>query len=150
MIPKKLTQSIVGIGIPEITVLECRLLNVEGTRMTVDLGWVKAMSKKTYVPENWALGTTEERIHHLRRIILVHSILYYRFDKNIVSDHIFDSWSQELVALQTNNQEASEKVLYYREAYREFDGSSGYYLPLYDKRATNKALWLWRQLGGEP
>jgi hypothetical protein len=111
---------------------------------TVDLDWIKAMSKSTFVQEHWDPGTIEERIHHLRRIVLIHSILYYRFDESVISDYQFDSWSRELAALQQNNKDASERVIYYREAYREFDGSSGYFLPLYDKRATNRAIRLLR------
>lgn len=117
--------------------------------MTTDLEWIKAMSKKSYVPEHWIPGTKEERIHHLRRIVLIHSILYYRFDASVISDYQFDSWSRELAALQENDREASERVQYYKDAFRGFDGSSGFYLPLYDKRATNKALWLLRMFGKE-
>lgn len=99
---------------------------------------------KPYIPEHWAPGAVEERIHHLRRIVLVHSILYYRFDLTVISDFQFDAWGQELAALQHANHNASERVLYHREAYREFGGESGYFLPLYDKRATQRALWLSR------
>jgi hypothetical protein len=96
-----------------------------------------------YVQETWDKGTVEERIHHLRRIVLVHSILYYHLDANIVPDAVFDRWSYELARLQKENPKASERVAYHLEGFRDYDGSGGSQLPLRDVRALNNALRLY-------
>ena len=40
-----------------------------------------------------------ELINRRRRQLLVHSIIYYRFDKNIVSDSVWTEWAIELADL---------------------------------------------------
>lgn len=95
--------------------------------------------------EHWFPGTDEERIHHLRRVILVHSILYYRFDKSLIADHVFDGWTYELAQLQKENPLAMVRVLYHKESFMFFNGADAYALPLYDRRATNRAIWLARE-----
>lgn len=97
-----------------------------------------------YVAEHFEPGTVEERIHHLRRIVLIHSILYYQFDVTVVKDNVFDGWSYELATLQDGNPEAFEAVQYMKEAFRDFDGSGGSMLPLSDPRATSRALRLYQ------
>lgn len=92
-------------------------------------------------PQNSIIG---ERIHRLRRLILVHSILYYVLDSSIVSDFTFDSWSQELVGLQNIHPEISKRVPYMRKAFADFDGSTGAFLPLMDTQAYYLALRLLR------
>lgn len=98
-----------------------------------------------YVPEHWPPDTIRERIHHLRRIILVHSIIYYRFNTSIIADNVFDEWTYELARIQRANPLAMCEVLYHKEAFMFFSGADAYALPLYDKRATQRALWLMRQ-----
>lgn len=63
-----------------------------------------------------------------QRQILVHSFLYYQLNTNIVDDHTFDRWSKELADLMADNPDAAKGSAYY-EAFKEFDGSSGYDLP---------------------
>lgn len=70
-----------------------------------------------------------DRIQHLRMRILVHSYLYYELDQNILSDREFDALAYELVELQTKHPEVSEAVWYERDAFRDFDGSTGFHLP---------------------
>lgn len=96
------------------------------------------------VLEYWERGTDEERIHHLRRIILVHSILYYRFDTSVIADHVFDGWTYELAQLQRENPLAMCRVLYHKESFLFFSGADAYALPLYDKRATIRAIQIIR------
>jgi hypothetical protein len=96
-------------------------------------------SEFVYQPEHWDLGTVEERIHHLRRLVLLHSILYYRFDNPIISDGQFDSWARELAKKQKDNPEASERVHYHKEAFRDFEGETGFHLPLEDERTLARA-----------
>lgn len=108
---------------------------------------VKIPRDADYVPEHWEPGSVEERIHRLRRIVLVHSILYYRFDKNVVADAVFDAWAYELAGLKETEPEADERVRYMREEFRTFDGSGGSALPLDDPRATSNALKLLDMVG---
>lgn len=95
--------------------------------------------------EYWEPGSDEERIHHLRRIILVHSILYYRFDASVIADHVFDGWTYELAQLQRENPLAMVRVLYHKESFLFFSGADAYALPLYDRRATNRAIQIMRE-----
>ena len=43
------------------------------------------------------LDVVRERIAQRRRQILVHSIIYYRFNENIITDHTWAEWAKELV-----------------------------------------------------
>lgn len=56
--------------------------------------------------------------------ILVHSYLYYEMDMNIISDHTWNKWAQELVILQKAYPEIAERVIY-SEQFIDWDGSSG-------------------------
>jgi hypothetical protein len=69
-----------------------------------------------------------ELITRRRRRILVHSFLYYRLNESIIEDYIFDLWSKELAELQKQYPEESAKSIYAKD-FKDFDGSSGYYLP---------------------
>jgi hypothetical protein len=74
-----------------------------------------------------------------RRQILVHSILYYKYDRPLIADHVYDSWAQELIRLQAEHPEISEAVEYHRDAFGNFTSSTGYDLPLDDERANRVA-----------
>lgn len=79
-----------------------------------------------------------------RRIqMLIHSCLYYHFDAAIVSDMKFDQWAQELVVLQTQHPEIAAKVIF-AEAFKDWDGSTGYHLPLKDEWVMFRAADLLR------
>jgi hypothetical protein len=97
------------------------------------------MTDWTYVPEYWDIGSVEERIHHLRRVVLAHSVLYYSMGDSVATDYQFDNWAKELAKLQIDNPEASESVHYHREAFRGFTGETGYDLPLTDEGAIRAA-----------
>lgn len=96
--------------------------------------------RSVYLQEHWDLDSIEELIHRRRRQILVHSILYYRLDTTVISDHQFDAWARELAAAQKGHLKASERVIYQREAFANFTGETGYYLPLLDRQATEVAF----------
>jgi hypothetical protein len=67
-------------------------------------------------------------IKQRRRQLTVHSFGYYRMSDNIVSDHTFDRWCNELVELQTKYPDIAEQVELH-EYFKDFDGSTGYDLP---------------------
>jgi len=93
----------------------------------------------TYVPEHWEIGTVEERIHRLRRLVLAHSVLYYSMGETAVPDAQFDAWAYELVELQKTHPEASGRVYYHREAFADFTGETGFDLPLTEEGAVRAA-----------
>jgi NAD-dependent DNA ligase adenylation domain len=68
------------------------------------------------------------KIKQRRRQILVHSFLYYQLNENIISDHQFDKFCNELVDLQKQYPKEAEAVDH-AEEFKDFDGSSGYDLP---------------------
>lgn len=71
---------------------------------------------------------TIEWVNRRQRQILVHSFLYYQLNENIISDYTFDLWSKELAEVMQNEPELVKQSVYY-EAFKDFDGSSGYNLP---------------------
>lgn len=82
-----------------------------------------------------------EVIKQRRRQILVHSFLYYQLNENVISDHQFDKFCNDLVDLQMKFPKESKEVEYY-DAFKDFDGSSGYDLPYSDPDIQNAGLHL--------
>lgn len=72
-------------------------------------------------------GKIRQRIRRLRRMILVHSCLYYGYNENIISDAEFDELCRELVGLQERRPLIARSVEFY-QTFEKFDGSSGYNL----------------------
>ena len=70
-----------------------------------------------------------DKIKQRRLQILVHSYIYYELDKNIVSDSKWAEWGKELVKLQNEYPEISSRITLY-EYFKDFDASSGAFLPL--------------------
>lgn len=66
------------------------------------------------------------RIRRMRRQILVHSIIYYRFNDNLIDDFKYDSIARELVKLQSESPETSENVPDFIDDFRDF-GKDGCY-----------------------
>lgn len=72
-----------------------------------------------------------ERIQHLRCLMLIHSRIYYVLNNNLISDKDFDALAKELAKLQQEYPEISKNVDWY-EAFADWDGSTGAFLPLDD------------------
>lgn len=79
-----------------------------------------------------------ELIERRRRQVLVHSVIYYKFNSNVVTDAVWASWASELEELQTRYPDISEDA-WYAEYFEDFDHSTGYSLPLDDPWAVRKA-----------
>lgn len=77
-------------------------------------------------------------IQRRRLQMLVHSKIYYDFNSNIITDKQFDEWGRELVALQMQHPEIAKDICYY-EAFKDWDGSTGAFLPLQDEWVIKKA-----------
>lgn len=70
-----------------------------------------------------------ERLVHLRRLLLIHSYLYYIRNHNLVSDHQWDAWARELVGIQDL---IGWRFDFYDEAFRDWTGDTGMHLPADD------------------
>jgi len=84
-----------------------------------------------------------ELIQQRRLQMLIHSCLYYEMDTNLISDRTWDMWAKELRQLQADYPEISRQVGWY-EAFKDWDASTGAFLPLKDEWVVNKA----RQVAG--
>lgn len=73
----------------------------------------------------------------------MHSVLYYRMDASIISDYQWSKWAFELVDLQQRYPEAAAKAPL-ADMFKDFDGSSGFDLPLEDPWAVSTAERLLR------
>ena len=82
-----------------------------------------------------------ELLNRRRRQILVHSIIYYKMNDNLISDSTWSAWATELEELQAEYPEIAAKVPYAKE-FKDFDHSTGMNLPLNDPWAVNKARQL--------
>lgn len=83
----------------------------------------------------------KELITRRRRQVLIHSIIYYELDDCIISDHQWQDWADELAKLQEQYPDIAEECPYADE-FRDFDGSSGFNLPLRDPRGVSTARYL--------
>lgn len=87
-------------------------------------------------------GMIETEIKRLRLCVLVHSVIYYRFNTNIISDFQYDKFAKRLKKLQDDYPKYSQKVVEFRKEFEGWDGCSGYNLPLGNIWAYNKAQYL--------
>lgn len=78
-----------------------------------------------------------ELIQRRRLQLLINSYLYYYMDMNIVEDKTWDTWARDLLRLQNENPEISKEVDYY-DAFKDWDASTGAFLP-FDDWAKEKA-----------
>lgn len=83
----------------------------------------------------------KELINRRRQQVLVHSVLYYRMNTNLISDSQWSEWALDLEELQDRYPELAEQVPR-AEMFRAFDHSTGSTLPLEDEWANQKALYL--------
>ena len=91
-----------------------------------------------------------ELISRRRRQVLVHSVIYYEMNKNLVTDAQWSKWAQELYELQRKYPKIAAKCPL-ADAFEEFDFSSGFNLPLRDPWAVRTAQYLVRNFeGGYP
>lgn len=71
------------------------------------------------------IQTLSEKIRQRRIQMLVHSYLYYEMDENVVDDHKWQQWADELVELQKQKM----NINFYDDAFRDWTGASGAFLP---------------------
>jgi len=72
---------------------------------------------------DWSI---EEKISYLQRRVIVHSIIYYEMNANVISDKNYDAISRLLVDMTKETPlETCEKTRYWYCMYN-FDGNTGY------------------------
>lgn len=84
-----------------------------------------------------------ELISRRRRQLIVHSVIYYRMNDNIIDDSTWSEWAMELVELQHRYPEIAANCPF-SDDFKGFDGSTGFNLPLDDPWAVDLATRLVR------
>ena len=82
-----------------------------------------------------------EKIQRRRLQVLIHACLYYEMNTNIIEDKQWDTWARELKSLQDSNPEIASMVCF-SEAFKDFDPSTGFNLPIADPWVVDKATRL--------
>ena len=83
----------------------------------------------------------KDLIQRRRLQLLVHSCIYYELDSNVIDDRTWDKWAKELVDLQHRYPELAKQVIWH-DAFKDWDASTGAFLPLKDEWVMRKAMWL--------
>lgn len=81
------------------------------------------------------------KIQQRRYQILVHSLLYYDLDVNLIPDAKWAEWAKELAELQDTHPDISSRVIF-ADAFKGFDASTGFHLPYRDEQIVNIAYRL--------
>jgi len=68
-----------------------------------------------------------EKIRQRRSQMLIHSCIYYHLNDSIVTDNKWQEWANELRDLQ---ELFSESIGFYDREFKDWDGSTGYHLPI--------------------
>lgn len=82
-----------------------------------------------------------DRIAQRRRQIIVHSCIYYHFNKNVISDIEYDNLSKELVDLQIRFPKISEEAAlfkYFKDWHTDI-ATSGFNLPYNNIKVITRA-----------
>lgn len=79
-----------------------------------------------------------ELIKRRRNQILIHSCIYYAFSDSVVSDNQWTEWAIELENLQAKYPEIADG-LPWAEAFKNFDHSTGYNLPIREPWVMGRA-----------
>lgn len=85
--------------------------------------------------------TVKEKIRQRRAQMLIHSCIYYELNDNIISDHQWQAWADELEMLQRKNPKACQ-IDFFDYEFKDWNGSTGNHLPHRDPWVLNKATYL--------
>lgn len=84
------------------------------------------------------------KIKQRRAQMLVHSCIYYEMDDNIVSDHRWQRWADELQQLQEKHPDCCG-IGFYDDAFKKWTGATGNHLPHRDPWVYRKATYILEQ-----
>ena len=101
----------------------------------LELDYNPFINDETYKGLNYEIA---RQIQRLRLNMLVHSRLYYKDGITIMPDQDFDKMAYMLRDLQKKYPRESRIIVYY-EAFKDWDGTTGYHLPLTDPWVVRKA-----------
>lgn len=65
---------------------------------------------------------------YIQRYIIVHSILYYQMNVNVISDSQFDDVSKQLLGFRSKMGETEYQKTEYFYCFKDFDANTGFYL----------------------
>ena len=68
------------------------------------------------------------KCNYLQRQIIIHSIIYYELNDNVISDKDFDTICKQLIKIQKGMLENEYKKTEYYYVFKEFTGETGFYL----------------------
>jgi len=83
--------------------------------------------------------TIKEKIKQRRSQMLVHSYLYYVIDEPIIEDDKWQRWADELAKLQKYNPTSCD-IGFYDKEFKDWNGDTGFKLPLKDPDVIKKAM----------
>lgn len=83
----------------------------------------------------------KQKIKQRRAQMLIHSCIYYELDDNIISDHKWQHWADELEVLQRENPDCC-KLDFYDWNFKDWTGATGNHLPHRDPWVNAQARWL--------
>lgn len=76
-----------------------------------------------WVNKEWS---TVDKLNRLERLVLLHSIIYYELDENIISDHDYNKLAQLTAKKVQQYKDTKLKKTMYGYAFKDFDGSTGF------------------------
>lgn len=85
--------------------------------------------------------TVEQKIRQRRAQMLVHSCIYYELNSNVVSDHQWQAWADELQALQAAHPDKT-KIGFFDWEFRDWTGATGNHLPHRHPWVYSKAQYI--------
>lgn len=88
--------------------------------------------------EEPVLQTIEEKIRQRRAQMLIHSCIYYELNDNIVSDHKWQQWADELEKLQRENPSKCN-IGFFDKEFKDWTGATGNHLPHRNSWVMRKA-----------
>ena len=76
-----------------------------------------------------SLQTFSEKLKQRRSQMLIHSYIYYHLDTNIISDHQWQDWADELTEMQSQYPQLTN-IGFYDKGFSDWNGSTGMHLPV--------------------
>lgn len=83
----------------------------------------------------------QEKIKRRRAQMLIHSCIYYEMNDNIIDDHTWQKWADELQQLQTQYPEWMQ-IKFFDWEFRDWDGATGAHLPIRNQWVYSKSLYI--------
>lgn len=85
----------------------------------------------------------QELIKRRRAQMLVHSCIYYELNSNIISDHLWQQWADELEVLQRENPGACS-IGFFDDEFKDWTGATGNHLPHRDPWVLRESNYILR------